>query len=1036
MMKTQTRAFDAGITLATVAITAATFALDLFAPLGRSLWLAYFLAMVLSYASRQIWLPGTLAVVAAVLLAAGAYFGPEGVDASLAVLNRSLAAFILAILAGAGTLMIRNRIILSGLDWEQRAKVRLSQALEGNLGRDELAHRGLEVIGDETSARAAVLWELTAQQLAPIGSWGGAAADARHGVPGHLRRAIDENRVVQLSAPGDAALNWGSGLLQGAAAHSVIVPLSEGGHINGVAEFGFDREPDERVLSLLQQAGEKLGLELRSAAYRDELNELLEETRRQAEELRAHGEEMAATNAELEEQTRALQISEGRLREQQAELEEQNALLEQQTAQMEEQRDAIALSRKQLADQAEELARESRYKSEFVANMSHELRTPLNALLIMARLLSENRKGNLTEEQCQWAETIESSGKDLLTLINDILDIARIEAGKVEITPAPVAAGDVLRRLSRIFTPQASERGLAFKIEAPETLPRISTDGARLEQILRNFIANALKFTQKGGVTLGVTENPGSGLTFWVRDTGIGIAAEHHAAVFDAFRQADGSISRRFGGTGLGLSISRDLAARLGGSITLESAPGQGSTFRLHLPLSLDGTEVPAQPAAAPEAAPRPLHTPAPAAPMPEVSLDRPVGVVQGISDDRDTLSERPRRLLIVEDDINFSRLLLDLARELGFGAVVVETADDAIRAAQLYVPHGILLDMGLPDHSGMTVLDRLKRDAETRHIPVHIVSAEDRTREALAQGAVSYLMKPVARDALIKALESITDHETQSMRKLLIVEDDPHQLSGLKALLGSSEVEVKGVSTSAAALAACRRETFDCIVLDMTLPDGSGFDLLEQLSTDETASFPPVIVYTARALTDQEEQRLRRYSRSIIIKGAKSPERLIDEVTLFLHQVVSDLPARQREMLVASLNRDAQLEGRRILIVEDDIRNIYALNGVLEPHGVKTKIARNGREALDFLARVTDGAEDPVDLVLMDVMMPEMDGLTATREIRRLERWRNLPIIMLTAKAMADDQAQCLAAGANDYLAKPLDVDKLLSLTRVWMSR
>jgi len=1033
MKNTQTRAFDAGIILATVAIMGVTFVLDLIVPLGRNLWLAYFLAMVLSYASRRIWLPGAVAVAAAVLLATGAFFGPGGVDISLAVLNRSLAAFVLAILAGAGTFMIRSRSKLAGLDWEQRARVRLSQALEGNLSREDLAARGLEVIGDETSARAAMLWEMNDQGLAPVGSWGGAPREGGEAASGHLRRAIDENRILQLSAPGEAALNWGSGLLQGRAAHSVIVPLSEGGQINGVAEFGFDAEPGERVLSLLEQAGAKLGLELRSAVYREELRELLEETRRQAEELRSHGEEMAATNAELEEQTRALQISEARLRDQQAELEEQNALLEQQTAQMEEQRDAIALSRKQLADQAEELARESRYKSEFVANMSHELRTPLNALLIMARLLSENRKGNLTEEQCQWAETIESSGKDLLTLINDILDIARIEAGKVEINPVPVTPGDILRRMSRIFTPQASERGLAFEVQAAADLPRITTDGARLEQILRNFIANALKFTQKGGVTLGVSETPGEGLTFWVRDTGIGIAPEHHAAVFDAFRQADGSISRRFGGTGLGLSISRDLAARLNGRITLDSAPGQGSTFRLHLPLTLDGS-------APPEPAAVPPHVPAPRAPaaeaLPEVREDRPVGSVPGLTDDRETLSQNGRRLLVVEDDRNFSRLLLDLARELGFSGIVVETADDAIRAAHHYLPHGIVLDLGLPDHSGMTVLDRLKRDPETRHIPVHIVSAEDRTREALAQGAVSYLMKPVARDALIHALESITDHRQQSPRKLLIVEDDPQQLSGLKALLGSSEVEVKGASTSAEALAACRRETFDCIVLDMTLPDGSGYDLLEQLSTDETASFPPVIVYTARALTEQEEQRLRRYSRSIIIKGAKSPERLIDEVTLFLHQVVSDLPARQREMLVASLNRDTQLEGRRILIVEDDIRNIYALNGVLEPHGVRTKIARNGREALDFLARVADGDDDPVDLVLMDVMMPEMDGLTATREIRRLERWRNLPIIMLTAKAMADDQAQCLAAGANDYLAKPLDVDKLLSLTRVWMSR
>ena len=343
---------------------------------------------------------------------------------------------------------------------------------------------------------------------------------------------------------------------------------------------------------------------------------------------------------------------------------------------------------------------------------------------------------------------------------------------------------------------------------------------------------------------------------------------------------------------------------------------------------------------------------------------------------------------------------------------------------------------MGLPDHSGLSVLDRLKRDVSTRHIPVHVVSAEDHSRQALSQGAISSMMKPVRRDELSRAIRNLESRLEQRMRRVLIVEDDPAQMEGLKALLASDEVEAIGAGTAAEALRICRGETVDCIVLDLTLPDASGLDLLERLDGDGLGAFPPVIVYTARALTEPEEQRLRRYSKSIIIKGAKSPERLINEVTLFLHQVVSDLPEKQREMLAASLNRDAQLEGRRILVVEDDIRNVYALTGVFEPHGAHVQIARNGREALEALGRVNDGAAPPIDLVLMDVMMPEMDGLTATREIRKIDRWRTLPIIMLTAKAMADDQNQCLAAGANDYLPKPLDVDKLLSLTRVWMPR
>jgi CheY-like chemotaxis protein len=406
------------------------------------------------------------------------------------------------------------------------------------------------------------------------------------------------------------------------------------------------------------------------------------------------------------------------------------------------------------------------------------------------------------------------------------------------------------------------------------------------------------------------------------------------------------------------------------------------------------------------------------------------------VADDRERLSADARLLLVVEDDPAFARILVDLSRELGFQCIVVATAEDGVAAARQYLPQAIVLDVGLPDHSGLSVLDRLKRDTRTRHIPVHMVSVEDYTKQALAQGAISYMLKPLRREELTQALLKIESRLEQRLRRILIVEDDPVQLKGLMALLESKDVETTGAATAAEGLAAMKAQAFDCLVLDMTLPDASGFDLLEALHADEAASFPPVIVYTARALSGEEELRLRRFSQSIIIKGAKSPERLIDEVTLFLHQVVSDLPARQQQMLAASLNRDEMLEGRRILVVEDDIRNVYALTGVFEPHGATVQIARSGKEAIEALGRVADGGAPGIDLVLMDVMMPEMDGLTATREIRRQERWKSLPIIMLTAKAMADDQEQCLAAGASDYLSKPLDVDKLLSLARVWMPR
>lgn len=1037
-MKTDSKDYlDVSGLVVIVAIMLISFIADLNIPLGHAVWLGYLLALAISFSLRYLWLPSAIAVVGIVMLILGYVLDERENNVAIALSNRSLASASLIFLAVAGTFMVRNRLRIAAEDWRKSIEMALAKALEGDLSRVQIGENTLRLVAGALGARAAVLWEKQQDSLIPVASWGTAnTAEALHeGQPGrqagHLRRALQGNETVVLMAPGEAALDWGSGLMRGRAACSVIVPTRENGVVNGVIEIGLDREPTDAERELIESLGDKAGVELRSALYREEVQQLLDETRQQSEELRSHSERLADTNAELEEQTEALKRSEALLRDQQAALEEQNAQLEQQTAEMEEQRDTLAATGRKLAEQAEELARESRYKSEFVANMSHELRTPLNALLIMARLLSENRGGNLTGEQVRWAETVESSGKDLLRLINDILDLARIEAGKVAISPEPSDPREIVQRIARAFTFAASEKGLKLETEIAGDIPGIITDPSRVEQILRNFVGNALKFTDHGAVTLSLTRD-GEGVRFRVKDTGIGIDPEQHKAVFEAFRQADGSISRRFGGTGLGLAISRDLAELLEGQITLESTPGKGSVFSLSLPKTLKEIDElppaelrpglkPAGPPRAPETQPIPVRGP---------------GQVIDLSDDRGELGEDDRSLLIVEDDAAFARILLDLAHERGFRAIVVNSADDAVRAAQTYLPVGVILDMGLPDHSGLTVLDRLKRAPATRHIPVHVVSAADHTRDAMAKGAVNYLMKPVARESLIEALDSIEFQANSRIRRLLVVEDDPAQLSGIKALLGSDAVEVTGAATTAAALTACRNKTFDCIVLDMNLPDGTGFDLLEQLSQDETASFPPVIVYTARALSEAEEQRLRRHSQSIIVKGAKSPERLIDEVTLFLHQVVSDLPQRQREMLAASLNRDSELDGRRILVVEDDVRNIYALTGVLEPHGVDIRIARNGREALDMLGRVTDGAEPPVDLVLMDVMMPEMDGLTATKEIRRISKWRTLPIIMLTAKAMADDQAKCLAAGANDYLAKPLDVDKLLSLIRVWMPK
>lgn len=1026
------KTFDRAIPVVIAAAIAAVFLLDLMFPLGTAVWVIYFLPLALSFAARQPLLPVLTSAAVCVLLIGGFLLDFDAaavVSPVTAAVNRVMAALVYITLGLTGRSLITKRERLSRTEWVQQGEVALSRAVQGELTPAKLGQKVLASLAEQIGARAAVAYTRNGRGFVRMAAWGTDSATLPERVEegeGHLGRAIALGEPMQIAMAPDEALGWASGLGRGKAPHSVLVPVRDGQLVNGVMEFGIDREAPPRMIELFSRVADKVGIAIRSAQYREQLQELLEETRRQAEELRSHSEELAASNEELEEQTRMLQDSQRKLEEQQNELEQQNAMLESQTQELEEQRDALARSRRLLEDQAAELARESRYKSEFVANMSHELRTPLNALLIMSRLLAENRGRNLTDEQVRWAETIQGSGQDLLALINDILDLSKIEAGKVELQREAVSPQGVAKKLVRSFEVQARQKGLELGFDVAPDLGEIQTDPLRLEQVLRNFISNALKFTDRGRVTLRVSR-AGQGIAFAVEDTGIGIPQAEQEAVFEAFRQADGTISRKYGGTGLGLSISRELADLLGGRISLKSDPGRGSTFTLTLP------ERPMTTGALPV---RALSSGA--APMPEPDGDAPLVLSQldGIEDDRATAQPGDRVMLVVEDDPAFARILCDLAHDLGFRCVCVGRADDAVRAARHFLPQAIVLDMGLPDHSGLSALDRLKRDTKTRHIPVHVVSANDYTKEALSQGAMSYMLKPVQRDDLETAIRNLESRLEQSLRRVLIVEDDPAQLEGLKALLASDEVETIGAATAAEALRVCRGQTVDCIVLDMTLPDASGFDLLEQLHEDVVGTFPPVIVYTARSLSEAEEQRLRRHSKSIIIKGAKSPERLINEVTLFLHQVVSDLPEKQREMLAASLNRDAQLEGRRILVVEDDIRNVYALTGIFEPHGAIVQIARNGREALEALGRVNDGAAGKIDLVLMDVMMPEMDGLTATREIRKIDRWKTLPIIMLTAKAMAEDQNQCLQAGANDYLPKPLDVDKLLSLTRVWMPR
>jgi CheY-like chemotaxis protein/signal transduction histidine kinase/CHASE3 domain sensor protein len=930
-----------------------------------------------------------------------------------------------------GVMIQRATLARQRQAWLQAGQLGLAAAMLGDKSAQQLGDSIVDFLAPYLGAQAAVLFSDAGKHF-ERGAQLGVPADAvvpdrfalREGLLGRV--AADGKAVVIRDVP-EGYLTVGSALGRDKPRHLVIAPFSADGVVNSVIELGFLHPVDERVTTFLDQIATPTGVALRTARYRTELQNLLEETQRQAEELQVQSEELRVSNEELEEQGRALKEQQARLEQQQVELEQTNSQLEEQTQQLEIQRDDLARSGAAVELKARELEQASRYKSDFLANMSHELRTPLNSLLILSKLLGDNPQGNLSDDQVQFARTIQSSGNDLLNLINDILDLSKIEAGHIEVRSEAVSLQRLAKDLSQTFEPVAGERGLGFAIDiAGDCPPVITTDRQRLEQILKNLLSNAFKFTEAGKVELAISCASADILTLAVTDTGIGISEEQHRNIFEAFRQADGAINRKYGGTGLGLSISRELARLLGGSIALASEPGRGSTFTLTLPANYDPAHV----------QPRPEPAAAPPAPKAAVSLPRPVVRSFDIDDDRDRLEDSRRILLVVEDDQTFARIVRDISREAGFQCLAAGTAEEALDLARRYKPSAIVLDIGLPDQSGLAVLDRLKRDDATRHIPIHVVSASDHMQTALSLGAVGYLVKPVKREDLTNALQALEAQLTRTVRRVLIVEDDPVQRDAVRKLLGAGDVETVGAGTAAECLQLLKEQTFDCMVLDLSLPDASGFSLLETLSAEGDYAFPPVIVYTGHDLSAEDEQKLRRYSSSIIIKGAKSPERLLDEVSLFLHQVVAELPAEQQKMIHEARNRDAVLEGRRILIVEDDVRNVYSLTNILEPRGAVVEIARNGKEALDALERHAEGAANPIELVLMDVMMPVMDGLEATRRIRLDSRWTRLPIIMLTAKAMPDDQERCLAVGANDYMAKPLDVDKLLSLVRVWMPR
>ncbi|WP_426340373.1 response regulator [Pseudoduganella sp. S-14] len=877
-------------------------------------------------------------------------------------------------------------------------------------------------------------------------------AKGQHLLPGEglVGQAARTRRAVHMAQLPAGYIKVSSSLGDGMPQQIVLLPVHSDGRVNGVVELGFLREVGRRELDFLELVAGNVGMAIEATVARQRLAEVLAETQSLNEELQVQQEELRTANEELEEQSRVLERSQASLETQKLELEQSNQQLALQAEMLDQRNAALAAARVEVEARARDVERTSEYKSQFLANMSHELRTPLNSSLILAKLLADNAQGNLDEEQVRFAQTIYNAGNDLLALINDILDISKVEAGKLELAPEDVALQATVDNLQAAFAPLAQEKQLDFVVDLVPGLPeKVYTDRQRLEQILKNLLSNAVKFTERGKVILRVSPGEAGWLRFAVIDTGVGVRAELQGAIFDAFQQGDGTPSRRFGGTGLGLSISRDLARLLGGEVELSSVEGQGSTFTLLLPTqwaaalprdaghpvaqqASGAAEQPAgQATAPPDAAfPTPGNAPMAAGRATDAPGPSEAGApLRPFDDDRAAAPPPERKVLIIEDDPDFARILYDLAQESNYRALVAFTAEEGLKLAEEHQPQAVMLDIRLPDRSGLSVLQMLKDNPQTRHIPVHVVSGADSGEAAMHLGAIGFVRKPAERNQLLTVFERLERRFTQKIKHLLLVEDDARQRDSMVRLIEDEDIAITAVASGAEALAQLRATIFDCMIMDLKLPDMQGSELLQHMSQQEIASFPPVIVYTGRSMTRAEEAELSKYSRSIIIKGARSPERLLDEVTLFLHKVESQLSTERQTMLKAVRSRDHVFEGRRILLVDDDVRNIFALTSAVEQKGALVEIARNGQEALDKLDAVPE-----IDLVLMDIMMPGMDGLEATRRLRTDPRFARLPVIAITAKAMKDDQEQCLAAGANDYLAKPIDLSRLYSLLRVWM--
>ncbi|AWI26102.1 response regulator [Flavobacterium pallidum] len=914
----------------------------------------------------------------------------------------------------------RSFNLLTEKEWLQTGMAQLSNVMLGEKSIEQLTKEIIEFIAAYTKSNAGVIYLLQGEELQLVSGYSYIPSRERERIQlgeSLIGQAAKSRKMLELKLPEteDISISYALGEIK--PAHIVAIPLIES-NTEGAMELASVREFTALELNFLTDASYYIALAIKGALGRKRVQELLEETQAQTEELSVQHGELESINAELETQTEKLQASEEELKVQQEELQQTNEELAERSVLLEEQNTEI-----QKKSEALELS--TRYKSEFLANMSHELRTPLNSILLLSRLLSENNEQNMSAEQIEFAKVIQSSGNGLLGLIDEILDLSKIEAGKMELEILDIPVQEIAESLKNLFSVIAKEKGIEFKIETSNAPLVIKTDKMRLEQILKNLISNGIKFTSKGSVTLDIHKDPKNDkrVCFLVKDTGIGISPTQQPLVFEAFHQADGSTKRKYGGTGLGLSISRELAKLLRGELSLKSAMSEGSEFTLCIPISISA---PGQLIQEPVSEPKKEME---AKQSPETIDPYVVPVIpEDVPDDRDDISASDKTILIVEDDTNFAKSLLDYTRKRGYKGIVSVRGDYALNMALTYNPVGILLDIQLPIKSGWEVMEELKSNPQTRPIPVHIMSSHKLRQESLLKGAINFLDKPVAYEQMPEIFKKIEQIVNRDAQKVLIIEDNSKHAKALAFFLETHNISSEIKSEVSEGVVALKKPDVNCVILDMGIPDRQAYDILEKVKENPGLENLPIIVFTGKSLSMQEELKIKKYADSIVVKTAHSYQRMIDEVSLFLHlmeEKKADSTHKNRQFQL--LNN--VLSNKTVLVVDDDVRNIYSLTKALEILQMKVVTAIDGKEALKILE------ENPaVDVVLLDMMMPNMDGYETAQRIRENKRFKNLPVIAVTAKAMMGDREKCINAGASDYITKPVDVDQLLSLLRVWL--